>query len=49
MDVITISIYEKDADYLNKIKHKFRLVSKAAAVEMIIKKIKFLKVEEELR
>jgi len=44
-----VEIYERDAEYLDKIKEKFRLSSKAAAIEMIIKKIKFMKVEGELR
>ena len=45
----SIAIFERDADYLDKLVLKMRLKSKAAALELLIKKIKFMKVEGELR
>ena len=44
-----VEIYSKDADYLGRIKDKLKLRSRAAVLELIIKKIKYLKVEGELR
>lgn len=45
----SIAIYDKDADYLDKLADRMKLRSKAAVLELIIKKIKFMKVESELR
>lgn len=49
MDVTTISVFEKDRDFLERIRERYKLVSKAAALELINNKIKYLKVEGELR
>ena len=45
----TVKIYDKDLDFLDKIKKKYGLRSKAITIKLIIKKIKHMKVEGELR
>jgi len=45
----SIAIYVKDAGYLDAIKKKLKLNGKAPALELIIKTIKRLKLENELR
>ena len=45
----TIKITTEDSNYLEKIKKKYMLGSKTNALQLIIQKIKFLKVEGELR
>ena len=44
-----VELFDKDADYLEKIRDKYGLRSKALALKLIIDKIKFMKVEGELR
>jgi len=49
MKYSTIKITQEDSDYLEKIKKKYMLGSKTNALQLIITKIKFMKVDGELR
>ena len=44
-----MEVFDHDAEFLEKIKERYGLRSKAMALKLIIKKIRYLKVEGELR
>ena len=48
MKKVPFQIYEGENYYLGKIKDKYSLISRAAALELLVKKIKHMKVEGEL-
>lgn len=45
----TIKISDQDSEYLGKVKDRMKLRSKAAVISLIIKMMKFRKLESELR
>ena len=44
-----VKTYTDDKEFLDKIKERYGLKSKAMSLRLIIRKIKFMKVEGELR
>lgn len=46
---VQMEVYEKDNEWLGKLKQKYRLQSRAAVLELIVKLIKQNKMEGELR
>lgn len=49
MCLTSVAIYEKDNEYLDRLRDKFKLKSKAAVLELIMNLIKKHKLEGELR